>query len=559
MSHWLGPRVGRLMSGVLSPSGSDGGVVVAQQQRAVGLDPERPGRRGRTSREETEVARAAEPMSAQVRRRVLGDPNYAPTTPSASDAGIGHLAPRAAWFKAYRRLAVGTDLVAAVLSGCLSIVTSLGTATTTLRAAVAVSLPVVWIGTLALSHGYERRYLGTTSEEFRSVVRSMVAILVGLAFLSYVARFEMARGVTLVILPSLLAFGLLGRHLLRRRLRRRRSRGLDLERTVVIGDVRTVALMIRQIKRSNSEGMLVVAACVSRRDRGPHEVPSTLEGVPVFGYPEEAMAVVDLFDAQVVAVSSDPDLYGPALRRLSWDLEERKIDLVLAPGLFEVAGPRLTIRPGEGMPLLHVERPVMSGGRRVVKTVMDRALTLGVALVAVPVMIAIAIAIRLDSPGPVLFRQKRVGARGEEFEMVKFRTMCVDAEELLAQLQRDMGNDVLFKMKNDPRVTRVGRLLRRFSLDELPQLFNVLGGEMSLVGPRPPLLREVEGYEPDAVRRLRVKPGLTGLWQVSGRSDLTWDESLRLDLWYVDNWSLVLDLQILFRTAKAVVTGAGAY
>jgi exopolysaccharide biosynthesis polyprenyl glycosylphosphotransferase len=211
------------------------------------------------------------------------------------------------------------------------------------------------------------------------------------------------------------------------------------------------------------------------------------------------------------------------------------------------------------MPLLHIERPVMSGARRVVKSVVDKALTVLLLVMALPALLAIAVAIRLDSPGPVLFRQTRVGARGEEFEMLKFRTMCVDAEARLTALQRDAGNDVMFKMKSDPRVTRVGRLLRRFSLDELPQLANVLRGEMSLVGPRPPLTREVQDYEPDAVRRLRVKPGLTGLWQVSGRSDLTWDESLRLDLWYVDNWCLVLDLQILFRTAKAVLRGAGAY
>jgi lipopolysaccharide/colanic/teichoic acid biosynthesis glycosyltransferase len=173
----------------------------------------------------------------------------------------------------------------------------------------------------------------------------------------------------------------------------------------------------------------------------------------------------------------------------------------------------------------------------------------------------IALAVRLDSPGPVLFRQVRVGARGEEFEMLKFRTMCVDAEARLADLASsyDAGNTVLFKMRRDPRVTRVGRILRRYSLDELPQLFNVLRGQMSLVGPRPPLPREVEGYEPDAVRRLRVQPGLTGLWQVSGRSELSWDESLRLDLWYVDNWSLMLDIQIIFRTAKAVLRGTGAY
>jgi exopolysaccharide biosynthesis polyprenyl glycosylphosphotransferase len=203
----------------------------------------------------------------------------------------------------------------------------------------------------------------------------------------------------------------------------------------------------------------------------------------------------------------------------------------------------------------------MSGARRVVKKTVDRVLAVLAAALAMPFLAMIALAVRLDSPGPVLFRQVRVGARGEEFEMLKFRTMCVDAEARLADLASsyDAGNTVLVKMRRDPRVTRVGRILRRYSLDELPQLLNVLRGDMSLVGPRPPLPQEVEKYEPDAVRRLRVQPGLTGLWQVSGRSELSWDESLRLDLWYVDNWSLMLDIQIIFRTAKAVLRGTGAY
>jgi exopolysaccharide biosynthesis polyprenyl glycosylphosphotransferase len=456
---------------------------------------------------------------------------------------------------------MAVDAAVAAVAGALGLVTSVGTGSEDLRLTVAGSLPMVWVAALALNHGYERRYLGTTSHEFGSVVRSSVMILVGLSVLSYMARYQVARGVVLGVLPSLLVLGFAGRHLLRRHLRRRRLAGLDVQRTVVIGDIRTLTPMIRQIGRSPGEGLAVVAACISNPNRGMDDGSSHLEGVPVFGYPEDAMSVVDLFDAEVVAVSGDATLYGPALRRLSWDLEERNVELVLAPGLFEVAGPRLTIRPGEGMPLLHVERPVMSGARRVVKTLVDRALTVGVVVCALPVLLVVACAVRLDSPGPVLFRQKRVGERGEAFEMLKFRTMCVDAEDKLAVLagSGDAGNAVLFKMRDDPRVTRVGRWMRRFSLDELPQLINVLRGEMSLVGPRPPLQREVDEYEPDAVRRLRVRPGLTGLWQVSGRSDLSWEESLRLDLWYVDNWSLVLDLQILFRTARAVVRGSGAY
>ena len=286
-----------------------------------------------------------------------------------------------------------------------------------------------------------------------------------------------------------------------------------------------------------------------------------LEGVPVFGYPAEAMYAIDLLDAEVVAVSNDHDLTGRELLRLAWSLEERAVELIVATGLFDVAGPRLSIRPVAGMPMLHVERQVMAGVRRAAKRVVDWLGALVIVVLALPLFVAVAVAIRLDSKGPILFRQERVGARGVTFPMFKFRSMVVDAEARLAELTAtaDAGNDVLFKMKRDPRITRVGGFLRRFSIDELPQLLNVLRGEMSLIGPRPPLPREVATYESDAVRRLHVRPGLTGLWQVSGRSNLSWDESLRLDLWYVDNWSVVLDLQIIARTVRAVVRGTGAY
>jgi exopolysaccharide biosynthesis polyprenyl glycosylphosphotransferase len=220
----------------------------------------------------------------------------------------------------------------------------------------------------------------------------------------------------------------------------------------------------------------------------------------------------------------------------------------------------LSIRPIAGLSLLHLERPSASGGRLIGKAVFDR-LVGGLVLVAVlPLLSIIALAIRLTSSGPALYRQTRIGAGGREFQMIKFRSMVADADVQRARLlELSEGNGVLFKMRKDPRVTRVGAVLRRFSLDELPQLFNVIRGDMSLVGPRPPLPEEVAAYSDDAIRRLRVKPGVTGLWQVSGRSDLNWEESLRLDLRYADNWSMALDLSILWRTVRAVVKGEGAY
>ncbi len=468
---------------------------------------------------------------------------------------------RASWNVAYRRRVIAADLAVAVVTGLVAVLVAMQGSTLALRAGTFAAIPVLWLGMLALSHGYERRFAGSGPEEYRAVMRAAVYLVGVAALVSYAVHVDVPRSVAVLVAPLLFVLGLMARRVVRGDLYRRRLDGRETQATVIIGNAKTVLPMLREIQRVPDQGLRVVAACVSGLDISG-DVPTEVEGVPVFGYPEEAMSAVDLFDADVVAVSSDPDLQGPELRRLAWSLEERQVELVVSPGLLGVAGPRLSIRPTAGMPLLHVERPVMSGGRRAVKTLVDRSFTLALTVLALPVLVAVAVAIRLDSPGPVLFRQKRVGARGEEFEMIKFRTMCVDAEARLAQLteqQRDAGNDVLFKMKSDPRVTRVGRVLRRFSIDELPQLINVLRGEMSLVGPRPPLMREVEAYEPDAVRRLRVKPGLTGLWQVSGRSDLTWDESLRLDLWYVDNWCLVLDLQILFRTARAVLRGAGAY
>ena len=282
-------------------------------------------------------------------------------------------------------------------------------------------------------------------------------------------------------------------------------------------------------------------------------------GLPVAGL-DDVVATAARVQADTIAVTSASETAAQYLRSLSWQLEGTGLELLVAPGLVEVAGPRLHIRPFDGLPLLAVEQPRFEGWRRVVKTVLDRSVALGALLVLAPLFGALALAVRLTSPGGVFYRQQRIGLNGEPFTMLKFRSMVVDADRQVEALSADNISDgLLFKMRSDPRVTPVGRWLRRLSLDELPQLVNVLTGTMSLVGPRPPLPQEVARYDSSVSRRLLVKPGLTGLWQISGRSDLPWEEAVRLDLRYVENWSLALDLQILWKTARAVATASGAY
>lgn len=423
-----------------------------------------------------------------------------------------------------------------------------------------VVLPAVWLLSLYRTGAYAARFIGAGTDEYRAVTRAGLILTAVVAFLSYAFKLEVSRGFMLVAVPLLIIGTGLGRWLLRQGIVRARRRGERLQNTVVVGRADTVAEMVRQIRRDpETIGLRVVGACVSDLDSAALNDP-ILEGVQLVGTPYDTLDAVDDLDAEVVAVSSHPDLAGHALRRLGWMLEQRGVDLLVSPGIVEVAGPRLSLRRAEGLPMLHVERPITRGATYYMKSVVDRVLGLAILLGIAPILAVIALLIKLDDRGPVFFRQERVGDGGQPFTMIKFRSMCVDAEARLAELVGSHdGNATLFKLKRDPRITRVGAVLRKYSLDELPQIFNVVFGQMSLVGPRPPLKSEVDTYEDDAMRRLRVRPGMTGLWQVSGRSDLSWEDSLRLDLWYVDNWSLALDVQILVRTVKAVARGTGAY
>jgi exopolysaccharide biosynthesis polyprenyl glycosylphosphotransferase len=373
------------------------------------------------------------------------------------------------------------------------------------------------------------------------------------ATLSYAFVANLARGYVVLALPVATLVCLGSRFALRQWLHRRRARGECLSRVIVVGHELAVVAIARQLGRELYHGLEVVGCCL------PPAHDDDV-GMPVYGTFDDVAAAVRAARADTVLVLSCPELDGHMLRRLAWQLERDDIDLIVASSLVDVAGSRATVRPVDGLPMLHVEHPRLSGAGRVVKSIFDRVSAAAGLLLLAPLFAAAALAIRAGSPGPVLFRQVRIGKAGRRFVMYKFRTMIVDAElhrQALADLNQ--GDGVLFKMRRDPRVTPVGRWMRRLSIDELPQLINVVRGEMSLVGPRPPLPEEVAAYPSDMRRRLAVSPGLTGLWQVSGRSNLSWEETVRLDLRYVENWSFSLDLVILLRTLSAVCRSSGAY
>jgi exopolysaccharide biosynthesis polyprenyl glycosylphosphotransferase len=420
-------------------------------------------------------------------------------------------------------------------------------------ALVALSIAVGWSLSLAVAGAYGTRHLGTGAEEYKRVAVGTFQLWAVVAIGCYAAKLQIARGFVVVALPVGLVLLLVGRVLARRALVAARQRGLSLHRVIVIGDRRAVVSLAAELRREKAAGFEVVGACMPE----PGDRFRDTDELAVLGTVEEIPAIVRQYSADTVAVASavPPEV----VRRLSWGLEGSGVDLVVAPSVVDVAGPRVSVRPVAGLPLLHVDEPEFTGGKRVAKTVLDRMLATAALLFLAPVLIAVLIAIRLTSPGPALFRQTRIGRHGHEFRVFKFRTMYVDAEARLAELRGANETDgLLFKIAGDPRITPVGRFLRRTSTDEVPQLINVLRGDMSLVGPRPLPVKDSD-FTGDVRRRLLVRPGITGLWQVNGRSQLSWEDSVRLDLYYVENWSIALDLTILGRTVGAVVRGTGAY
>jgi exopolysaccharide biosynthesis polyprenyl glycosylphosphotransferase len=421
--------------------------------------------------------------------------------------------------------------------------------------ALSLALPMLWIGAVWLAGGYDVRFIGTGSDEYRKVLNAGVGLTAAIALFSYAINIELSRAYVLIALPTTTMLDLITRFTIRKQLHRQRAAGRCLLSVVAVGHEAAVADLVKELGRDRYHGLTVVGACVAH----PSECDD-VAGVPVYGDLGDVTAAVRAFGADTVAVLACPEMDGVRLRSLAWELEKTGTDLCVSPALLDVAGPRTTIRPTAGLTLLHVDHPQLSGFRVVIKDLFDRCVAAAALILLFPLMVLLGVTIWLHDRGPVLFTQTRVGKEGRVFRIYKFRTMVVDAEKLRAELLSSNDHEgILFKIRKDPRVTAVGAHLRRWSVDELPQLLNVLLGDMSLVGPRPALPGEAAEYADHVRRRLVVKPGLTGLWQVSGRSDLSWEESVRLDLRYVENWSFALDLQIMWKTISAMVRRSGAY
>ncbi|MDO4917007.1 MAG: sugar transferase [Rothia sp. (in: high G+C Gram-positive bacteria)] len=425
--------------------------------------------------------------------------------------------------------------------------------------ATGIGIAILWFISLEIANSRNIRYLGQGNDEYRLVIKATTYFFCAVAIFSYVSTIDFARGYILIAYPVGLLTLLAERWLLRRYLVHWRKKGRALTRVMVISDTESGAHLYDTLYGAQQSGLSPVAFYLPGFEKG-----TAVEGydVPVLGYSTDSQEILRAcreHNIHAVAVSSGYRLTPKQLRSLGWDLAAAHIKLIMAPATTDIAGPRIRTQPLNGVPLIHVSTPRMEGFAAFTKRSIDIVASgFGLILLS-PLLLLIGLIVKSDG-GPIFFMQKRVGYRGMPFHMVKFRSMVPNAEELKQKLMdQNEGNGILFKMADDPRITKIGKFIRKYSIDELPQLWNVFMGDMSLVGPRPPLESEVAQYEEDAYRRLLVKPGITGLWQVSGRSDLSWEESIRLDLYYVENWSVIGDFVILFRTVKAVFAQEGAY
>ncbi len=476
---------------------------------------------------------------------------------------------RRAWQAAYVRRLFWTDAIIVTLSVLLAHIVRFGhenlltmdTVSTLNYTLISVGIAVAWLVNLRLFRTRSRRVIGAGYDEYQRVVSSTLRLFGFIAIVALVFQLELARGYLAIALPAGL-FGLLvSRWLWRKAVARKRRRGEFTTSVLVVGGARAVRHLGGTFERKFADGYRVVGVCVPAYSGSVgEEIDVDGRSVPIFGDEHSILEALGASGADTVAVAATETLGPEGIKDLVWKLDPHGVDLVVTTGVVDVASPRIEMRPVAGLPLIHVEKPSYHGAKRSGKRLFDVAFSVAALLVLLPLFAVVAVAIKLDNKGPVFYRSERIGLDGRPFGMIKFRSMVTKADAMVESLLvQNEGAGLLFKMRDDPRVTQVGKVLRRYSIDELPQFINVLRGEMSVVGPRPPLRREVENYDGRVKRRLLVRPGVTGLWQVSGRSDLSWDESVRLDLSYVENWSMISDVLIIGKTVKAVLASDGAY
>lgn len=413
-------------------------------------------------------------------------------------------------------------------------------------------LIAAWMAALSLADTRDYRVIGTGPTEYASIARTSFVLFGAVAIIAFLTRVDVARGFLLISLPLGILVLVVERWLWRQWLSAKRAGGEYSARVLLVGSRESVGEIARELQRNPDAGYRVVGACVPSG-----AIADTIDGtsIPIMGSVNAVERAIAVTGADTVAVTSTDELPPYKVKQISWALEAGKQHLVLAPSIVDIAGPRIHMRPTAGLPLIHVETPKFTRGQAFVKRTMDIAGSMILIALSSVVLVGVALAVKITSPGPLLYMQERIGLKGESFKMLKFRSMRVGADRELHALLEAQGTSEqpLFKIKDDPRITPVGAFIRKYSLDELPQFFNVLGGSMSLVGPRPQIAAEVALYSDAARRRLLARPGVTGLWQVSGRSSLGWEEAVKLDLYYVENWSFLGDIAILAKTVKAVV------
>lgn len=471
------------------------------------------------------------------------------------------------WARPLKARLLATDVLVVLISVVLAQVLRFGVSDEELRLSgmqsfywiISLVLASLWMISLAMSQSRALPVLGVGNDEYRRVINATMATFGIVAICAMLLKMDIARGYLAIALPIGLGLLLVSRHLWRQWLIRKRTLGAFADRALIVGNNADVVFVAKKIIKNPASGYHLVAAAV----RSPNQAAVFLDdapSIPIVASPDDVVSAVRTHDIDAVIVAGSGEQGHRHLKELSWALEESNTALVVASKLVDVAGPRIHWRPVEGLPLMSVELPQYGGSKFSLKRAFDIASSGFGLLCILPLLAATALAIKIDSPGPVIFKQQRIGLRGKPFSIYKFRSMYTNAEEKVLEVMESSGGMQLFyKSKHDPRITRVGRFIRRYSIDELPQLWNVFNGTMSMVGPRPQIDKEVELYDDSMHRRLYVKPGITGLWQVSGRSDLDAEQSIRLDLYYVENWSLAGDLTIIARTVKAVVAKEGAY